>query len=271
MTATALIWRVQVVPAHRGEGGIWDSDVLADFGAFEGAPYMFRIKNAQGRMTIRTDMFSRHQIGRGFQNPNGNHFTGTPAQLDGTVGCCQVISLASVARDFEPQAGTAPVHITEEEFWASEFTPGLTVPSRIEDLAFMSCTSERLVLAKTGRATLADAGRLVEEHLVPLGVNAVELMPMAEFPGAKGWGYGDSHHFVIESSAGGHDQYKHFIRACHQHGIAVIQDVCYNHWDVRADRAPYAYDSEADEQNIYYWYEGRRSDYERANQGYLRK
>jgi hypothetical protein len=85
----------------------------------------------------------------------------------------------------------------------------------------------------SGEGNLADAIRLLDEHLVPLGVNAIELMPIAEFPGAKGWGYGDSHHFVIESSAGGRDQYKHFVRACHQRGIAVIQDVCYNHWDVR--------------------------------------
>ena len=43
-------------------------------------------------------------------------------------------------------------------------------------------------------------------YLVDLGVNAVELLPMSEFSGNLSWGYGDTHHFVIESSAGGRDQ-----------------------------------------------------------------
>ena len=262
-----------VVPLQRGAGGIWDTAVLGDFAAFEGAPYMFRITNAQGHTTIRTDMFSRHQIGRGFQNPLDRppprHFSGTPAQLDGTVGCCVVTSLDTVARDFDPPAGTAPVRIPEAEFWANEFTPGLTVPSRVQDLVIYELHIGALGFGHSGEGNLTDAMRLLDEHLVPLGVNAVELMPMAEFPGAKGWGYGDSHHFVIESSAGGRDQYKHFVRACHQRGIAVIQDVCYNHWDVRADRAPWQYDSEADEQNIFYWYEGRPSDYSNPAHGYI--
>ena len=84
---------------------------------------------------------------------------------------------------------------------------------------------------------------------------------MAEFSGNVGWGYGDTHHFCIESSAGGRDKYRHFVRECHRRGIAVIQDVVYNHYDNEAERAQWQYDSTAPEQNIYYWYEGRPSDY----------
>lgn len=258
-----------VVPLVRGDGGIWDSAVLPDFSAFEGAPYMFRIENAQGHAVIRSDMFSRHQIGRGFINPGSGHYAKTPAELDGTVGCSVVATLDFVARDFDPSPGSAPIRVPEAEFWASEFTPGLTVPSRVEDLVIYELHIGALGFGQSREGNLADAMRLLDEHLVPLGVNAVELMPMAEFPGAKGWGYGDSHHFVVESSAGGRDQYKHFVRACHRRGIAVIQDVCYNHWDTRADRAPWQYDSEADEQNSYYWYEGRASDYRDPAHGYL--
>ncbi len=83
---------------------------------------------------------------------------------------------------------------------------------------------------------------------------------MSEYSGGLGWGYGDSHYFVIESSAGGRDQYKHFIRECYQHGIAVIQDVCYNHYDFNASRDEWQYDSNSPEQNIYYWYEGKPTD-----------
>jgi 1,4-alpha-glucan branching enzyme len=94
------------------------------------------------------------------------------------------------------------------------------------------------------------------DYLTALGVNAVELLPVSEFSGNLAWGYGDTHHFVIESSAGGRDKYKHFVRECHRRGIAVIQDVVYNHYDSQAERAQWQYDSTAPEQNIYYWYEG---------------
>ena len=107
------------------------------------------------------------------------------------------------------------------------------------------------------------------DYLVDLGVNAVELLPISEFSGNLSWGYGDTHHFVIESSAGGRDKYKHFVRECHRRGIAVIQDVVYNHFDQEAERAEWAYDSTRPEENIYYWYEGRSTDYPSPDGGYL--
>jgi 1,4-alpha-glucan branching enzyme len=116
--------------------------------------------------------------------------------------------------------------------------------------------------------TLADAMRLLD-HLVEMGVNAVELMPLAEFSGNLSWGYGITHHFAIESSAGGRDKYKHFVRGCHQRGIAVLVDVVYNHFDNEAQRAEWQYDSDQPEQNIYYWYEGTSSDYPYRKGGYL--
>ena len=59
------------------------------------------------------------------------------------------------------------------------------------------------------------------------------------------------------------------MRECHRHGIAVIQDVVYNHYDNEAERAEWQYDSTAPEDNIYYWYEGRPSDYSSPDHGYL--
>jgi 1,4-alpha-glucan branching enzyme len=97
----------------------------------------------------------------------------------------------------------------------------------------------------------------------------VELLPMAEFFGTAAWGYGDTHHFCIESSAGGRDQYRHFVREAHRRGIAVLQDVVYNHYDPDAMRAQWQYDSTEPADNIYYWYEGRTSDYPKADGGYV--
>ncbi len=67
-------------------------------------------------------------------------------------------------------------------------------------------------------------------YLKDLGINAIELMPVFEFPGSLSWGYNPAFPFAIESDYGGPDGFKSFIKAAHQHGIAVIQDVVYNHF-----------------------------------------
>ncbi len=67
------------------------------------------------------------------------------------------------------------------------------------------------------------------DHLKGLGINAVELMPAAEFPGDKSWGYNPSHIFAIESAYGGPNAFRRFVDTMHAHGIAVILDVVYNH------------------------------------------
>lgn len=66
-------------------------------------------------------------------------------------------------------------------------------------------------------------------YLKTLGVNAVELMPIQEFDGNDGWGYGNHAYFAMDKAYGTRKDYKDFIDACHQNGIAVILDVVYNH------------------------------------------
>ena len=67
-------------------------------------------------------------------------------------------------------------------------------------------------------------------YLQELGINAIELMPVAEFPGDYSWGYNPAYPFAVEESYGGPDALKRFIKAAHEHGIAVILDVVYNHF-----------------------------------------
>ena len=67
-------------------------------------------------------------------------------------------------------------------------------------------------------------------HLLHLGVNAVQLMPVMEFAGDYSWGYNPAHIFAVESAYGGPDALKTFIRECHKNGIAVLMDVVYNHF-----------------------------------------
>jgi 1,4-alpha-glucan branching enzyme len=258
-----------VVTLSRLPDGVWQGIAPAPFDTFKGLPYMYRLTNAQNDIRYRTDIFSRSQIGKGDKNPVNTAWPGTPETLDGAVGCSLVIDPDVVRREFaSTPAGTAPDLISAEEFWAAEFTPGLPVPTRVEDLVIYELHVGSLGFGKAGAGELSDALDFID-HLRRLGVNAVELLPLAEFGGTLGWGYGNTHHLCIESSAGGRDKYRHFVRECHRHGIAVIQDVVYNHYDNDAERAEWQYDSTAPEQNIYYWYEGRPSDYSSPDHGYL--
>jgi 1,4-alpha-glucan branching enzyme len=255
------------IALKKGAYGIWESAPVRDFSRYVGIPYMFRIENAQGKIVYRTDIHSRWQLGRGGSNPVKDSWDGDPDKLDGTVSCSVVIDQDIVRQEFEP-ATSPPRQLGDDDFWAMEFNPGLPVPTRIEDLVIYEMHIGSLGFPGTGAGTLADAMGLLD-YLSDLGVNAVELLPLSEFSGNLSWGYGDTHHFVIESSAGGRDKYKHFIRECHRRGIAVIQDVVYNHFDQNAERAEWEYDSTVPEENIYYWYEGESSDYPAPDGGYL--
>ncbi|WP_448699002.1 alpha-amylase family glycosyl hydrolase [Mucilaginibacter sp. AW1-3] len=67
-------------------------------------------------------------------------------------------------------------------------------------------------------------------YLRDMGINAIEIMPPFEFPGGFSWGYNPSQPFAIESEYGGPDAFKALVKAAHEHGIAVILDVVYNHF-----------------------------------------
>ncbi len=258
-----------IVALSRLADGIWEGGPAEDFETFKSLPYMYRIKNAQGQTVYRTDIYSRSQIGKGDKNPAKTDWPGTLETLDGTVSCSVIIDPDVVRRDFESTPpGVQPDLISAEEFWATEFTSGLPVPTRIEDLVIYELHVGSLGFGKDCVGNLSDALSFLD-HLVDLGVNAIELLPLAEFNGKVGWGYGNSHHYCIESSAGGRDKYRHFVRECHRRGIVVIQDVVYNHFAPDVERAEWQYDSNIPEENIYFWYEGRSSDYSFPAGGYL--
>ncbi len=73
----------------------------------------------------------------------------------------------------------------------------------------------------------AAIGRL--DHLVELGVDAVELMPVAEFSGDRGWGYDGVDLFAPHHAYGGPEGLKRLVDACHRAGLGVVIDVVYNH------------------------------------------
>jgi len=67
-------------------------------------------------------------------------------------------------------------------------------------------------------------------YLQDLGVNAIELMPINEFPGDFSWGYNPSHPFAVETAYGGPNEFKRFVDEAHKRGIAVLLDVVHNHY-----------------------------------------
>ncbi|MEM9534286.1 MAG: malto-oligosyltrehalose trehalohydrolase [Cyanobacteria bacterium P01_E01_bin.45] len=66
-------------------------------------------------------------------------------------------------------------------------------------------------------------------HLIELGVTVVELMPVAQFPGDRNWGYDGTFLYAVQHSYGGPAQLQKLVDACHQQGLAVFLDVVYNH------------------------------------------
>jgi len=66
-------------------------------------------------------------------------------------------------------------------------------------------------------------------HLVDLGVDTVELLPVAQFPGGRGWGYDGVDLYAPHSGYGGPDGLRRLVDACHASGLAVVIDVVYNH------------------------------------------
>jgi malto-oligosyltrehalose trehalohydrolase len=68
------------------------------------------------------------------------------------------------------------------------------------------------------------------DHLVELGITAIELLPVADFPGSRNWGYDGVLPFAPDSSYGRPEDLKALIDAAHARGLMVIQDVVYNHF-----------------------------------------
>jgi len=255
---------VAAVPLNSKGAGIWETPVLAGFNDYLNRLYMYRVTNEQGTQTYKVDIYSRNQAGRGGTNPGGAHYTGSYLDLDGIVSCSVVSDPDLVTEDFNDTGIAKQSLIPAEEFWASEYTGGQMPPQNLTDLVIYELHVGSLGFPATTAGTFANAMAFVDD-LAALGVNAVELLPVLEFDGDLQWGYGTSLFFCMQTSAGGGNQLKHFVRACHQRGIAVILDVVYNHFATSDnERSEWGYDADlnvAPQNNIWYWYEGQPSDY----------
>jgi maltooligosyltrehalose trehalohydrolase len=89
-------------------------------------------------------------------------------------------------------------------------------------------TYELHVGAFTSEGTF-EAAILRIPYLKELGITAVELMPVAQFPGSRNWGYDGVHPFAVQDTYGGPQGLKRLVNELHRNGIAAILDVVYNH------------------------------------------
>jgi maltooligosyltrehalose trehalohydrolase len=125
---------------------------------------------------------------------------------------------------------------------ASRYQPeGVHGPSQVIDPAFPwedaewpgICLEDHVIYElHVGTYTTEGSFEAVIPHLdtlIDLGVTAVELMPVAQFPGERNWGYDGVYPFAVQNSYGGPAGLKRLVNACHRRGLAVVLDVVYNH------------------------------------------
>jgi len=121
----------------------------------------------------------------------------------------------------QPQGVHGPSAVVDPSFdWEDDSWSGLPLPNYIlYELHVGTYTQEG-----TFDAVIPHLGELKE-----LGITAVELMPVAQFPGERNWGYDGVYPFAVQESYGGPEGLKRLVNACHRQGLAVVLDVIYNH------------------------------------------
>jgi maltooligosyltrehalose trehalohydrolase len=126
------------------------------------------------------------------------------------------------ASRFQPEGVHGPSAVVDPGFdWEEPHWPGIPLQQYIiYELHVGTFTREGTFEAVIERL----------DALKSLGITAVELMPIAQFPGDRNWGYDGVNLFAAQNSYGGPAGLKRLVDACHRRGLAVILDVVYNHF-----------------------------------------
>jgi maltooligosyltrehalose trehalohydrolase len=129
--------------------------------------------------------------------------------------------LPDPASRYQPDGVHGPSAVVDQGFsWSDENWKGLPLKEMIiYELHVGTFTPEGTFDGVIGRLS----------YLTELGINAIELMPLAQFPGDRNWGYDGVYPFAVQNSYGGAAGLKKLVNEAHLHGIAVILDVVYNH------------------------------------------
>ena len=130
-------------------------------------------------------------------------------------------SLPDPASRFQPHGVHRPSQVVDPHFdWTDDKWTGLPLKDYI--------IYELHVGTFTPDGTFDTAIAYLDE-LKDVGITAIELMPVAQFPGSRNWGYDGVYPFAIQNSYGGSNSLKRLVDRCHRHDLAVVLDVVYNH------------------------------------------
>jgi maltooligosyltrehalose trehalohydrolase len=142
----------------------------------------------------------------------GDHYL---YRLDGKKECPDPASRS------QPAGVHGPTEVTDPEF-------------RWNDAGWVGLALSDLITYELHVGTFSQAGTF--DGIIPrlgelrdLGINALELMPVAQFPGERNWGYDGVFPFAVQNSYGGPQGLKRLVDACHRAELAVVLDVVYNH------------------------------------------
>ncbi|MDH2428073.1 malto-oligosyltrehalose trehalohydrolase [Sphaerisporangium sp. TRM90804] len=177
---------------------------------------------AAGRVDVEIDRARRHEMtprGDGWWSaevPGAGHGTDYAFSLDGGD------PLPDPRTRWQPEGIFGPSRVYDHDrfAWGDQAWRGRALPG--------SVIYELHVGAFTKEGTFdAAAARL--GHLVELGVDFVELLPVPPVPGRHNWGYDGVDLYAVHEEYGGPDGLKRFVDACHRAGVGVLLDVVYNH------------------------------------------
>ncbi|WP_449060379.1 malto-oligosyltrehalose trehalohydrolase [Planomonospora algeriensis] len=174
-----------------------------------------------GRVEVEVDG-TRHAMRRGnggwwsAEVPGAGHGTDYRFRLDGGD------PLPDPRTRWQPEGIFGPSRVYDHDrfAWSDDLWTGRALPgSIVYELHIGTFTPEGTFEAAIGKL----------EHLVALGVDFVEVMPVPPVPGGRNWGYDGVDLWAVTDNYGGPDGFKRFVDACHRQGLGVILDVVYNH------------------------------------------
>lgn len=206
----------QPTPMQRGDDGVWRIEVPLDDGDYE----------------YRFDLISKSYFAKG-----KNVSIADPKALEHThdnTSIVRVLKGKRVQTTYQWQHDDKPLPPNEQlvmyEMHIGDFTGGDGDDSN-------------------GRGTFQTVIDKLD-YLVELGINAVELMPVNEFPG-EGWGYNLRSIYAVENNYGSPDELCRLVDECHARGIRVFHDAVYNHMEAEAPLTQIDYT---------YWFYGENPD-----------
>jgi maltooligosyltrehalose trehalohydrolase len=174
------------------------------------------------------------------QQDNWGYWKATASNIaPGTFYCYQLegkMTYPDPASHCQPQGVHKPSQVIDQTAFAWNDPTWIGIP--LEDWIIYELHVGTFTPEGTFEAIIPRISELKD-----VGINAIKLMPMAQFPGDRNWGYDGVYPFAVQQSYGSVEGLKKLVDACHQQGVVVVLDVVYNHFGAEgnytANFAPY--------------------------------